>query len=283
MAPSKVLILGCGYLGTRVGTLCHEQGMIVTGTTRNSQRFAELAALGFKPEILDLAHPTASKLWGEPHDFVLYAMAAGRSGNPELAFASGALACARLLRECEVRPRAFVFISSTGVYGQNDGAVVDEESAANPAAARPQLLRKGEEELLEFSRKEDFPVVILRLGGLYGPGRSPLEWLGRPDMRERLSRGGHEAYMNWVRVEDAARAAVLAFERGGAGEIYLVVDDEPVRRGEFLSHAASQAKLPALSLPSRPTELGKRCSNRKARLDLGFRPAFPTYREGLVP
>jgi len=283
MAPSNVLILGCGYLGTRVGTMCHGQGMIVTGTTRNSQRFAELEALGFKPAILDLEDPAASTLWKRPHDFVLYAVAAGKDGDPELAFASGALACARLLREREACPRAFVFISSTGVYAQNDGASVDEDSPTNPGTKRPQLLCKGEEDLLEFSRREDFPVVILRLGGLYGPGRSPVEWLGRPDMRERLSRRGREAYMNWIRVEDAASAVVLAFERGRAGEIYLVVDDEPVRRGEFLGYAASQAGLPEPSLPSRPAELGKRCSNRKARLELGFRPAFPTYREGLVP
>jgi len=283
MTASTVLILGCGYLGTRVGTICHEQGMIVTGTTRNPQRFAELEARGIEPAMLDLADPGASALWKRPHDFVLYAVAAGRDGDPELAFASGALACARLLRESGTCPRAFVFISSTGVYAQNDGEAVDENSPADPAAERPQLLRKGEEALLEFSRTQDFPVVILRLGGLYGPARSPIEWLRRPDMRARLSRGGAEAYMNWVRAEDAASAAVLAFERGRAGEIYVVVDDEPVRRGEFLGHAAGRAGLPKLSLPSRPTELGKRCSNRKARLELGFRPAFPTYREGLVP
>jgi len=277
MSSPRVLIIGCGYLGKRVGALCREQGMVVTGTTRNPARFAEIEALGIEPALLDLGAPEASTAWEKPCNLVLYSVAPGRAGDAALAFRDGAVRCARLVRE----PRLLVFISSTGVHGQTDGSAVAEDSPAVPPEERHRLLREGEVELLALGRGGGPPAAVLRLGGLYGPGRSPVEWLTRPEMRERLLQGGREAYMNWVRIEDAAAAVVLAFAKARPGETYLIVDNEPVRRGDFYRFAAERAGLPPPELPSRPDDLGKRCSNRKARRELGFAPAFASYREGL--
>jgi nucleoside-diphosphate-sugar epimerase len=172
-------------------------------------------------------------------------------------------------------------VSTTGVHAQADGSAVGEESAAEPLEERSRMIRSAEERLLDLARRGEAPALVLRLGGLYGPGRSPIEWLRRPAMRERILGGGREAWMNWVRVEDAALALALAVESGQPGEVYLITDDEPVRRGDFYRLAAERGGLPAPDLPSRPDDLGKRCSNRKARAELGFAPRFPTYREGL--
>jgi len=274
-APS-VLIIGCGYLGVRAGAVLRSMGWRVTGTTTRPERFDELSALGIEPALLDLARPEESAAWGGRHDAVVYAVAAGK-GDPGLCFREGAVECARRFS----RSDRFIHISTTGVHAQADGSAIDEESPAEPTEERPRAIRDAEERLLGLARRAEAPALILRLGGLYGPGRSPVEWLRRPAMRERLLRGGREAYMSWVRVEDAAAAVGLAAESGRPGEVYLIVDDEPVRREDFYRFAAERAGLPPPDFPSRPGDLGKRCSNRKARAELGFAPRFPTYREGL--
>jgi nucleoside-diphosphate-sugar epimerase len=271
----RALIIGCGYLGTRVGSLVLEWGAAVTATTAHAERVEGLASLGFAPQILDLARRDESTVWSTLPDGALYAVAPGRGGNAELAFRDGAIDTARRLIAAGLAPGAFVFVSSTGVYHQKDGSHVDETSPAKPDEARYRVLRDGEEELLSLG------CVVLRLGGLYGPDRSPIEWLARPEKRERILGGGGEAWMNWIRVEDAASIAALALEGGRSGEVYLGVDDKPVRRGEFYSFAAELAGLPPPELPDDPGDLGKRCSNRKARRELGFRPEFPSYKEGL--
>ncbi len=88
--------------------------------------------------------------------------------------------------------------------------------------------------------------------------------------------------MNWVHVDDAAAATVLAAEAGRPGEIYLVVDDEPVRHEDFYNFACERGGSPPLDLASDPSRRAKRCSNRKARDELGFTPKYPSYREGLA-
>ena len=280
---SPVLIVGCGYLGSRLGSLLVSQGVSVVATTTRASRVGELEALGFEPLVFDV-HGGGDQgfLWARSYGAVVYAVAPGQKGDPKLVFHQGALDCAqRILKGAPPRPRRFLYISSTGVYHQRDGSEVDEGSPAEPLEERPKTLRLAEEDLLALSRERGFPAAILRLGGLYGPDRSPVEWLRRPEMRSRVLRGGSEAYMNWVRVEDAASAALLALEKARPGEVYLVVDDEPVTRGEFYRFAAERAGLPPPSLPSSPEDLGKRCRNRKAKAELGFRPKFPSYREGL--
>jgi nucleoside-diphosphate-sugar epimerase len=269
------LIIGCGYLGKRVGSQLLEWGARVTATTTRPERLAELAGLGFEPAVLDLEAPDDTLIWESDPDAVVYSVAPRRTGDPSIGFRDGALDSATRLIEAGLAPGAFVFVSSTGVYHQKDGLLVDEASPARPEEERYLILREAEDELLALG------AVVVRLGGLYGPGRSPVEWLARPEMRERILQGGREAWMNWIHVDDAASAVVLALERARSGEIYLGVDDKPVRRGEFYRFAAECAGLEPPELPSTPDDLGKRCSNRKAREQLGFRPELPSYREGL--
>jgi nucleoside-diphosphate-sugar epimerase len=236
----------------------------------------ELSALGIEPVLLDLARPEESAAWTSRPGAVVYAVAAGK-GDPALSFRDGPVACARNFRRAD----RFIHVSTTGVHAQSDGSAIDEESPAEPLEERPRLIREAEARLLDLAGRGESPALVLRMGGLYGPGRSPVEWLRRPAMRQRILRGGREAFMSWVRVEDAAAAVALGVEKGRPGEVYIIADDEPVRRGDFYRFAAERAGLPPPDLPSRPDDLGKRCSNRKARAELGFAPRFPTYREGL--
>lgn len=283
MRDAHVLIIGCGYLGLRVAALLRAAGARVAATTTRPERLAELRGAGLEPHLLDLAAPEASDVWTLRPDLVLCAVAPGGSGDPRTAFQSGPLdAVQRLHASTGEKLQRFVFISSTGVYHQTDGSWVDESSPAEPTEERHRLLRRTEDELIALARRGEAPAVVLRLGGLYGPGRSPVEWLRRPAMRDRLLQGGREAFMNWVRIEDAARAAELALERGRAGELYLVTDGMPVRRGDFYAAAAARAGIAIAELPSRPEDQGKRCSIQKARQELGYAPGYPGFREGLA-
>lgn len=275
------LLIGCGYLNTRVGSLLLQGGYRVKATTRTPARLDELAALGFEPVVLDLARPDESSVWDLRPTAVVYAVAPGRRGDPRVAFGEGPQECARrILAGGPPLPRRLVFISSTGLYTEDRGGWVDEESPAEPPAERLQCLRATEVALRDQARQEGLPAVILRLGGIYGPGRTPTEWLQRDAMREKMARGRGDAFMNWVRVEDAAAATVLAIDKGRSGEVYLITDGEPVRRTEFYGEAA---RLAGVELPpfAREGGLGKRCRIEKARRELGFEPAYPSYREGL--
>lgn len=302
-AAESILVIGCGYLGKRLGALLVAEGARVTATTTSPERLEELRDAGLEPALLDLAGPAESEVWRQRYDGgVVYAVAPGRGGDARLAFHDGPLDCARrLMAASPLFPRRFVLVSSTGVYGESDGGWVDEETPAEPTDERLRWLVAAEAELRRLAAAEGFPAVIVRLGGIYGHGRSPAGWLLRPEMRERMTKGRGDAFMNWVRVEDAARATALALRRGRPGEIYVIADGEPVRRADFYGLAARRAgiELPPFAAEggtstggrtdgepgaARRTagDLGKRVRIDKARRELGFTPRYPSYREGLA-
>ncbi len=269
----RILILGCGYLGVRVGELLSSRGLRVTATTTRPDRIEELREHGLDAQLFDFARSEESSVWQSQYNAVLCSAAPGRTGDPRIVFRSGPVSCGQTALAAGVE--RFVFVSTTGVYHQDDGAWVTEESPACPVEERHRTIRAAEEELLALG------AVILRLGGLYGPGRSPIDWLKRPEMRERILRGEGAAWMSWIRVEDAAVLCALSLEKALTGKIYLGVDGEPVRRGDFYRFAAEQAGLPPPEFPTKNPQSGKRCDNQWTRAQLGFQPKYPTYRAGL--
>jgi nucleoside-diphosphate-sugar epimerase len=278
----RALVIGCGYLGLHIARALSADGFLVTGTTRSPERAGELEAAGLRARLLDLGRgeeTASSDVWRERYEAVVYAVAPGRASPPPLAFRDGALLAARLL--APPPSSRFLYVSSTGVYGQADGSEIDEAVRPVPPEGRQWLILEAEAALLELAGKGGPPVVILRLGGLYGPGRSPVDWLRRPGLRERLGSRGSEAWMTWIRVEDAARGIALAARRARAGEVYILADGSPVTRGDFFRAAALEGGLAPLALRPDPADLGKRLSIEKARRELGFAPRFPSYREGL--
>ena len=280
MDNRQAIVVGCGYLGVRIARRLLAGGYDVVGTSRSDRRLQDLRALGLRGERFDLAEASSSPLLRRRYDVIAYAVAPGRTEEgAALVYRDGLASCIDVLKR--EPPGRFVLLSSTGVYAQDDGSWIDEESPAEPTGERQRLLVEGEQLVLNAARESGFPGVVLRLGGLYGPDRSPIEWCREPAWRTRLARGNREAYMNWVHADDAAAATVLAAEASRPGEIYVIVDDEPTPRGDFYRFACERGGSPPLELPSDPARLAKRCSNRKARDELGFAPAYPSYREGL--
>lgn len=273
---SDKLIIGCGYLGSRVAQQWMGQGNRVFALTRTAARAGQLSRLGVTPLVGDVLVPDSLPALPQV-ETVLYAIAPDRK--------SGAVP-----REVSIRglhnmlPRLagaarLIYISSTSVYGQNGGEWVDENSPCEPESENGRICLEAEQIL----RRAAPPVNILRLAGLYGPGRL----IARVDaLRSGVPIGGNpEAWLNLIHVEDAA-ATVPACERHGKpGETYVVCDDRPIPRREYYELVARLAETPAPVFDgasgAASTELNKRCCNRRLHEALEVALRFPTIFEGV--
>lgn len=186
--------------------------------------------------------------------------------------------------------RSIVYLSSLGVYGDHDGAWVDETAATIPAHARGGARLAAEQAWQALGRKRGVPVAVLRLAGIYGPGQNVFTRLiaGRA---HRVAKPGH--VFNRIHVSDIAQAIDAAFARKADG-IVNVTDDEPAAYSEQVLLAAKLLGIePPPELPMQaarevltPMALSfyagcVRAGNDKLKTELGVRLRYPTYREGL--
>ena len=185
--------------------------------------------------------------------------------------------------------RRIVYYSTIGVYGDHAGAWVDETSSTGTRTARG-LARLEDEARWTAAGARGAETDILRLAGIYGPGRNALVNLRRGEAR-RIVKSGQ--VFNRVHVDDIAQISNLALTRGLKGEIWNVADEEPAPPQDVIAYAAGLLGLPPP--PEEPFEGAtlspmarefyadnKRVSIAKAKAELGFSPAYPTYREGLM-
>lgn len=270
------LIIGCGYLGRRIAPLWLGQGHRVLGTTRSAAQAAELRALGIEPVIYDVLGADNPLL---RVNTVVYCVgldrAAGRSMR-EVYVQGLDATLARL-----PRPDRFVYVSSTGVYGQANGEEVDETAATEPLEESGQVVLEAEQVL----RRHCPEAIVLRLAGIYGPGRVRQQALakGEPIV------GDGDRWVNLIHVDDAATAVLAAEARGTPGAVYNICDDRPVRRHVFYERIAEWLHAPPPRFvppqpgdPAPPRERhDRRILNRKMRTELGVPLAYPSYEEGL--
>ena len=275
------LIFGCGYLGLRVARLWLAAGETVFAVTRSAERGRELAAAGVRPIIGDILAETQLPLPQEVRT-VLFAVGHDRGiRSIHETFVRG-LAHAILWMPNSID--RFLFISSTGVYGQVTGQEVDEDSPCEPTREGGKASLAAER-LLQGSRF-DSQAIILRLAGLYGPGRIPRSAdviAGRPI--DAPARG----WLNLIHVEDAARIALLAEERSKAPRTYVVSDGVPVERAEYYAELARLLGAPpprfvepAADSPAvQRAGSDKRVNPRRMLAELQPRLLYPDYRAGL--
>ncbi len=211
---------------------------------------------------------------------VLVSIAPDEDGDPVLRHFRDELAAAK--------PKALVYLSTVGVYGDHGGAWVDETSECRPVSKRARLRVAAEEEWRRFSEETGVPVAILRLAGIYGPGRGPFEKI-RAGTARRIVKPGQ--VFNRIHVGDIAQIVEAAFERRASG-IFNGVDDEPAPPEDVLLYAAELLGVPpppevafeaAELSPMARSFYGesKRVRNDKIKRELGVTLAYPTYREGL--
>lgn len=269
--PQRVLLAGCGDLGTRLGCLLVGEGCEVVGLRRDPSRLPE----AFTPLAADLASGDGFDALPAALDAVVYLASA--DGFEEDAYRRAYSEGPARLLGALAAPGRLVFVSSSSVFGQDDGSWVDEDSPVSDEGFSRRHLLAGERLIREAGG------TVLRLTGIYGPGRERLVDSvreGRATFAE-----GEDEWTNRIHADDAAAALVALLRHPEPEPLYLGVDDEPSRRREVLEWLAERLGAPAPRAVA-PGERGsrrprgdKRCSNRRLRA-AGWRPRFPSYREG---
>jgi nucleoside-diphosphate-sugar epimerase len=280
------LIVGCGYLGERVGVKLGLARARVFGTVRSEARAASIASLGIQPIIADVLSPASLRAL-PPVDRVFYCVGFDRASGASMraVYVDG---LTNVLNNLSSDVKRFVYASSTGVYGQSGGEWVDEQTPPSPRSESGKICLEAEERLREWIRDEDrrTSLVVLRFAGLYGPGRvirSSAIKRGEP-----IS-GDPTKLLNVIHIDDAAMAVVAAFEAAAPDPIYVVSDDRPVTRREYYSQVASLLDAPPpVFVSPEPGSMhegrdatSKRVTNRRMKESLGVKLAYPDILAGL--
>jgi nucleoside-diphosphate-sugar epimerase len=283
------LIFGCGYLGARAARRWHDAGHQVTVITRSSARADGFRQHGYQAVVADVTRPdTLSDL--PAAETVLFAVGFDRTTEvlgPTIreVYAGGVRNVLTALPRGTVR---FIYISTTGVYGDAAGDWVDEDTPPDPRREGGQAAHAAERDLAAHPLGKR--GVILRLAGIYGPGRLPfLEKLIAGDPIPAVSTGS----LNLIHVDDAAAAVVAAGELPGfdnGPRVYCVSDGQPVERGEYYAEVARLlgAPPPTFTVPDPESpraaraEADRRVRNDRMLAELGVILAAPNYRAGLA-
>jgi nucleoside-diphosphate-sugar epimerase len=280
----RALIFGCGYLGRRVADVWVASGYEVFAVTRSPAKADVLRQGRIRPIIADVCEP-ASLLDLPAVDVVLHAIGFDRnSGKTQEEVTCGGVR--NILAAVRQKCARFIQISSTSVYGQSDGEWVDETSACEPSQPGGQLNLAAEQLVLQhFASGNTSVAMILRLAGIYGPGRL----LSRIDALRASApiAGRGDSWLNLIHVDDAVTAILACVSRGDTGAAYNVVDDQPIERREYFEMLARLIGAPApIFDPDTDRARGsggrnKRCSNRRLRQCLGWIPKYPSIAVGL--
>lgn len=278
--PSHVVIAGCGYVGTALAERLAAAGFRVTGLRRSGGPTRSFEGGGsFAVRSAPLADREALTSACEGAEYAVFAAAADASTDEAYrqTYVDGLRAFVTALRAARAPVRRLVFTSSTGVYGQSQGEWVDEASPTEPRGFTGQRMLEAEGVLSEAP----FSTVVLRLGGIYGPGRARMIAAVRRG-EARLSPGAGPI-TNRIHRDDAAGAIAHLLSLDGAEAVYLGVDSEPASRDDVLRFLARSLGLPALpidgSTASRLRGGEKRCNNARLRAS-GYTFVHPTYRDG---
>jgi nucleoside-diphosphate-sugar epimerase len=280
----RVLIVGCGYVGAPLGAALVEAGHSVVGLRRTGAASEDLRAVGIEPVLADVTDLESLRRIPGPFDWVVNTAASGGGGEDSYrqVYLEGTRNLVNWLSS--MSPSRMVYTSSTGVYGQDDGSVVKETSPTEPVAPTARVLVETERLLLEAAAR-NFPAVILRVAGIYGPGRG--HWFQQYLANEVRIPGTGQRILNMIHRDDLVRIIIAALQSGRGGEVYNAVDDEPVTMIQFfrwLSETLGKNMPPFVAEDGEQSGkrgvTNKRVSNRKIKMELGARYLYPTYRQG---
>ncbi len=307
----RLLIIGCGDVGMRLIPLvrarCRVYGRIYA-LTRDAAHCAKLRALGVTPILGDLDKPhTLSAIVGIAHDVVHLApppaqgmtdtrtahliAALGRNGKGSVGGGGGKNIGKREVSRGTL-PQHFVYISTSGVYGDCGGEVVPETRPAQPQTARAQRRVDAERRLRAWGARSGVPVSILRVPGIYAADRLPLARLerGTPALRDE-----DDSYVNHVHADDLARLVIAALHHASPGRAYNAVDDVPQKMGDYFDLVADRhglARPPRIARSDAahmiPANLlsfmseSRRLSNQRIKRELRFTLRYPSVHSGIV-
>jgi nucleoside-diphosphate-sugar epimerase len=277
----KVFFFGLGYCARRL--IAREPWIEASGTTRTAAAVDALRREGVEAYQFDGAgaDPGLEQALAKAETIVVSIPPRDGAGTTLDRFA-GAIDAAPALRR-------IVYYSTIGVYGDHSGGWVDETSATRTRTARGLARLEDEARWTAAAQARGGEVDILRLAGIYGPGRNTLINLVQGEARRIIKPG---QVFNRAHVDDIAEMSRLVLTRGLEGQIWNVADDEPAPPQDVVAYAA--ALLGVEPPPEEPFDeatlsaMGrefyadnKRVSIAKAKAELGLTPTYPTYREGL--
>lgn len=276
IADESVLVVGTGYLGRRF--LDSQNARSVIGLSRSDLKSTQHV------EVYDLDAGGALPVKLPSQYSVLYTVPPSRHSMSDIRLE-------RLLSLLTPAPHRFVYISTTGVYGNRDGALVDEETEVKPETDRARRRVAAEESLQTWADEHDCAVVILRVPGIYGPGRLGIERIqeGLPMISEQEAGPG-----NRIHVDDLVSCCTAALARTVPAGIYNVGDGDLRSSPWFMSEVARQCQLqapPTISMqdaertftPMRLSFLGesRRVDTKKMRAVLGVTPRYANAEDGI--
>lgn len=273
-----VLIAGCGDLGTEAGLRFADAGREVVGLRRSPEKLP--------PQIRGMHADLAKGLPELPSDVDIVVIAVAADTSTEEAYRAAYLDGTRnvldALERQGLEPRRILFVSSTAVYRDSGGAVVDESTAAEPTRFSGKVLVEAEDLLFTRTRGTGTEAISLRLGGIYGPGRTRLIDQVKSGQAVIPAQPRHT---NRIHRDDAAAMIVhLTTMEAVPDSVYVGVDDHAAEMGEVMRFLAAELGCPEppTAAPGGTSDGGpgdKRCSNKRVRAT-GAELTFPTYKEG---
>ena len=278
----RLFVFGYGYTARALARRLTPKGWRVFAGVRDPSGIGPLAAEGVVGVALDDADGLADALAGT--NALLITAPPDADGCP------GLRTLVRQIARAQAFPDWTGYLSTTGVYGDRRGGWVFEESRLLAQSVEGARRVAAERDWLEVGRGMGLTVQLFRLPGIYGPGRSAFDRLRTGEAR-RIAAPGQ--VFSRVHVDDLAAGLEASMARPRAGGVYNLCDDEPAPNSDVIAYAAGLLGMPpppevpldaaALSpTAQRFYAESKRVSNARAKAELGWRPAYPTYREGLA-
>lgn len=283
LAKNRIIIVGCGHIGKLLAQQLLARTIPVTGIVSSDASLEECKARNINCEINNLDQALADlKLGGQR---VIYLAPPPRSGKTDSRIEN-------FLHAIEKQPpEKFVLISTTGVYGDCKGAWIDESAPINPVADRAFRRADAEQKTQQFCRQHNIPLVILRVPGIYGPGKIPLARIksGAPIVSKEDS-----PFTNRIHADDLVNVCEQALLDNTITGIYNVTDGCPGTMYDYFIGVASTMNLPAppvISLQQAKAELSegmlsymaesRRIKNKKLLNDFKLELQYPTLKDGL--
>ena len=276
MAVPRVLIAGCGDIGSRLAVQLLPHQWTVYGLRRSTGKLPS-GVVGVSADLFDARMP---EQWPDGQiDYLVYCATPAERDEAgyRAAYVEGLRHVLDWTQRSGQRPKRLIFVSSSSVYGQQQGEWVDETSPTQASGFSGEVMLEAEQVALHSG----FPASVIRLTGIYGPGRS--------DLMNRVRQGYSVAvdpplYGNRIHADDAAGLLAFLLQADAQGvplqECYIGVDDAPDPLADVVDWMRQRLGVTQWSEESSIRRAGsKRCSNARAKA-LGWTPRYPSYREG---
>ncbi|MDD1958699.1 SDR family oxidoreductase [Pseudomonas sp. 39004] len=276
MLDLSVMVVGCGDVGGRLARQLLARGWLVSGLRRSIAQLPE----GVVPVAADLSDAAIPAAWPQrAPDYLVYCVAASQHDEVgyQAAYVDGLRHVLAWLAARGQHPRRLLFVSSSSVFAQQEGEWIDETAATEPEGYSGRVMLEAE----RLALASGIPASVVRLTGIYGPGR---EWLLSQVRQGYRVAEQPPLYGNRIHAEDAASLLAFLLQADADGvaldDCYIGVDDDPAPLADVVAWLRGYMGVTEWSDEQRVRRTGsKRCSNARVRA-LGWVPAYPSYKEG---